>query len=286
MMSLKSSPADATRRPLALAFFALSVFMLTWLVAAPLVMSQLQRESDAAEAELRKACRAQQPLWALWRRHALAEACFARALVRLRATQPFPPPSLTLKHHKHFDVISTHHVGAFIWTAAGMAQFGLSRSTPAERQRHRLVGRLYMLGAALLTLGFIRINRHDLHFDNDFRAYHLDVPARNELEHAGFMGMLCALQLWFVFTAGNAWAAARARQFEKHRVWMVRHVASGLWVVAMRALAVLFNVLVFVGIACGMGAPSGVMKARLFQSTAILGTVLSIAGGELFVQVR
>lgn len=260
--------------------------MLVWLIATPLLMRREQRENDAAEAELWRACAARQPFWALWRRRRLAQGCYTRALARLRATQPFPPPSLTLKHFAHLDVVSTHHVGAAIWTAAGMAQFGLSRSGPADRRRHRLVGRLYMLAVALLTVGFLRIDTHDLHFDNDFRAaFPGDVPPRKPVEHALISLVLYGLQCWFVFTAGKAWLAARARRLDAHRAWIVRHVASGMWVVVMRALAGVLNAVVFAAVRLGMGAPGGVAKMWLFAGSGALGTLVSFAGAERYLRV-
>ncbi|KAG8466722.1 hypothetical protein KFE25_008101 [Diacronema lutheri] len=218
------------RQFLAAAFFALSAFKLGWLVVAPIFLAAEQRRSDAAEADLRRVCRARQPPWALWRRERLAAECSARALAELRGTQSFPPPSLVLKHQDFPSVLSTHHLGAAVWCGAGIAQFALRRNSAAERQRHRLVGRLHLLGVALLTAGFVQICRHDLHFDRDFRAAYADVPARDEREHRLGVLVLCGLQAWFVLTAGKAWAAARARRIDAHSAWMPqrrRNVCTG-----------------------------------------------------------
>jgi len=243
-----------------------------------------QRTSKEKEAELWSACEAKQSFWALWRNTELVKECYTEALRELRATQSFPP-AIILKHYAHLDVISTHHVGALLWTAAGIAQFKLARSSTHERQRHRFVGRLYMLAVVLLTIGFLRIDKHDLHADNDFRTAYPGMPPRHPIEHFATVIALYGLQIWFVFTAYKAGMTARAKRFNEHRTWIVRHVASGLWVVVMRVFSVLFFAILTAAIDLGMQPPGGTIRYWLFAGSMILGTIVSFAGSEYYLKL-
>jgi len=258
--------------------------MILWIFSTPIHMASEQRKSEEEEAELLRVCEAQQPIWALWRRNEFVNECYAEALWQLRATQSFPP-AIVLKHYLHLDVISTHHIGAFLWTAAGIAQFGLARSSSLERQRHRFVGRLYMLAVVLLTVGFLRIDKHDLHADNDFRAAYPGMPPRHPIEHLATTIVLYGLQIWFVYTACKAGITARAKRFNEHRTWIVRHVASGLWVVAMRVFSTLLFGMLAAAIELGMKPPGGTARYWLFAGSMMLGTIASFAGSEHYLKL-
>jgi hypothetical protein len=50
-----------------------------------------------------------------------------------------------------------------------------------------------------------------------------------------------AMALWFCVTGITALVAARRRDFSAHKVWVIRHVASGIWVSIMRAMIPLLH---------------------------------------------
>lgn len=265
----KRSAAPAVSAKLAGRTLAgLCCFMLVWITLGPVVARMGARITNASEDELRRSLRGGRQS---------AEA----AVASLREEIIQVPWAIITKHHAWPAVLATHHLGALLWSAAALAQFFLRRATLAQRARHRVVGRLFMAAAGLLTAGFVLIATNGLHAYNDFHAlWPADVPAR-AWYFAAIDAVEWAAQAWFVLTAGLAWRAARARKYDRHRVWIVRHMASGLWVAMMRALMIPVGhaLLRILGL-----RSTGFRKMVVFYGAAVAGMVVCGAGAELYLR--
>ena len=258
--------------------------MFAFMVFLPPVMKALAGEIRAAEAMFRKQCSAEQSQWPPWSHGRRVKECVEHMVATKVAREVIVPFDVTLKHFRYPGILSTHHLGAFLWLSAGLAQFGLSRAGPAERRRHRLVGYIFLLSAILIAVGFIQIVWHNLFAAYDYHAlfpHEVSLPSR--AEYLMTVGIHSSLQLWFLFTAGKAWAAAGRRRFEEHRTWIVRHMASGGWVVVMRVIISLSQGVIYTAMRLGWAPVGGALKHDLFGISAGLGVLVSFATAELYL---
>jgi uncharacterized membrane protein len=124
-------------------------------------------------------------------------------------------PDIVAVFNAHRTLITLHAVGASLALLLGPAQF-----VDAWRARwpraHRFMGYAYLLGGVGVggTAGLLLA-------PHSFGGF---------VSHAGF-GLLAVLWL---FTGVMALRAARRRQFETHRVWMVRNFALAFAAVMLR----------------------------------------------------
>lgn len=94
-----------------------------------------------------------------------------------------------------------------------------------------------------------------------------------------------AMALWFCVTGITALVAARRRDFSAHKVWVIRHVASGIWVSIMRAMIPLLHFalrtgsLLLWGRAVDTSEPA-FLKA-IWNDSGLWSMLIGLAGGEI-----
>jgi hypothetical protein len=277
------TPSSLTRT-IHVGLAGLTVFMLLWITVFPTVARLQTDELEAEKQALRRACAAEQPLLPPWNRGQRINACADRAQRLLVSKTVVIPDSITLKHYQYPGVVLTHHLGALLWLTAGLAQFGLTQEGPAARRRHRLVGRTYMLSVGLLTAGFAQITFHDLYAHFDFHQAFPEVPASSRAKTLGHALAFSGVQLWFLYTAARAWSAARQARYKEHRKWIIRHAASGYWVVVMRVILVVAVSVAIVSVEVfGCTPLSGASKSLLFDLGTFLGMAISFFAAEVYL---
>lgn len=150
------------------------------------------------------------------------------------------PPSISLKYYKHTAVVLLHQVPAGIW--ALLIPFQLC--TPFRKYMpavHRSSGYLFLAMVPLIVAGIVLIYQRKLDFYHDFPVQ-LGKTGFSEWGLSPFPDSFFALEiaiycacLYFVSTALRAlYAAVIQRNYKVHRRWIIRHVASGIFVALQR----------------------------------------------------
>jgi len=137
---------------------------------------------------------------------------------------------------------------------------------------------LSVLISLLMAFGVVVIINRKLTFHHNFP----DVPHG---AHVVAEPILLGLAGWFVYTCMQAVRMARSGQYRLHQKWMIRHVASGLWVAAQRLIV--FPI--FTPIFDFLYPPPDAIVPRWLQREAfagagILGIILCFPAAEYAIQ--
>lgn len=172
-------------------------------------------------------------------------------------------------------VAYTHILPAAFWVMAVPFQFN-----PWIRKNfktfHRFLGRAFVYTSFLLMVGFVAILYRGLQFENYLEGVErmtlpvIDVPIGDVLQ--------CVIAGYFLYTAVVAVDYAKKKDFKNHSNWMMRHVASGMWVVIQRVLLTFFAP-IYLSI-YGPEPRSGHFRGSVFSCAALLGIILSVGGAE------
>jgi len=202
---------------------------------------------------------------------------------------PIAPSSLLLKYGRYGSSLEWLHAvpGAF-WCF--LAPFQL---LPAGRQllgpKHGFAGRLMLLAASVLMVGFLLIDAAKLTADQaDFgTGGHLasaadDVNAR----YLGFLppfnqGGQYAVAAWFVFTGMQTFRTGITKN-EDHPRWATRHAAAGLWVAGQRPLFSFVRTAQL--LLLGSAAEASIAQADAFYGSSYVITLTYIALAEASIQ--
>ncbi|MEW5306982.1 MAG: hypothetical protein WDW36_009405 [Sanguina aurantia] len=141
---------------------------------------------------------------------------------------PFLPvqKNITSKFATHPAVHALHILPSMIWAGAIPLQLheGIRKQ---HRTLHRLSGSLLMCAVVTMTCGYVLMETRGL------------------LQGTGgpheSLTQLWALRVvivWFAITAAAAASLAIRGKFKSHRVWVYRHIASGIWVAVQRLLVI------------------------------------------------
>ena len=143
------------------------------------------------------------------------------------------PVVIITKFQEHTLVHFTHILPAAIW--AGIIPFQLHPTWRHQhRQLHRILGYVFVATALSIATGIGIIVQRKLTYDHSFP----DLPPQNPLTHAGSPPALAGLAFWFAGTALYAAHLARTKQYAQHKVWIVRHVATGIFVAIQRFICI------------------------------------------------
>ena len=182
------------------------------------------------------------------------------------------PPDIVEKYAKQTAIHMTHTLPGVLW--AGLIPFQLY--SPLRKNRptlHRVLGYIFFLSSIAMAIGIVIIVKRQLLFTNFFP----DVPPSNEPIPTEVA--VTSLGLYFVFTILNAIRYALKRQFDLHQRWIIRHVASGMWIAIQRILLLTVYSVIY---------PSPVSRATQRQSfgdAAMIATTISLVCGEVVVHL-
>jgi len=146
------------------------------------------------------------------------------------------PPATITKYAGHTAVQFGHILPGAFW--AGAIPFQLH---PDMRLRfgavHRFIGYVFVLFCLVQAFGVFVILKRDLTFDRDY----VGLPPIEGFEKRALHASMILQTAWFVFTALAAVRSARERNMKSHRRYVLRHVASGIWVALQRVLISLYR---------------------------------------------
>jgi hypothetical protein len=143
------------------------------------------------------------------------------------------PPEFFTKYRGHTAIHLTHLLPSAAWSAL----IPLQLHTSVRRQHprlHRHLGYLFFSSSILVAVGLCIILQRGLLFEWSFT----DLPP----PRISFQPLVMMDLIYFTGTALYALQLAVSRQFTLHRNWVIRHVASGLFIALQRLLiAILFG---------------------------------------------
>ena len=182
---------------------------------------------------------------------------------------------LTLLTKYNLGVCMSHQLPAALWSAAVPFQLHpASRSTYPHL--HRLVGRALLAISGLMMYGVWLIDQQGLHYHiNDFTS--LDPGAASTFIFFDHVPRLEPAAGYFIVTGLMALVSARRRQIAAHRVWVMRHVAGGLWVGLQRMLIGLAHMV----LRRFADTRQPALQKSIFGDSAYLAILLSIIMAEL-----
>ena len=144
----------------------------------------------------------------------------------LEGTQNIASAALIKKFIGRPLIQMTHMVPGAVWSA--IVPFQLHPTFRKNHPKtHKLLGYIFFLCSTLSSVGVSIILGKGLLFENFFP----DLPPVRLSNEPVVIG----LSMWFSYTAARAWHAVLCRRdIEQHRTWIIRHVASGIWIALLR----------------------------------------------------
>lgn len=134
---------------------------------------------------------------------------------------------LVTKYKGHSAVHFSHTLPGAIW--AGAIPFQLHPRFRNQYPRvHRVVGRVFVAVSLLMMVGVGIILKRELLYEESFK----DLPPNKLPATPGILFQ----SGWFLVTAIVATLQARAKKFRSHQRFVIRHVASGIWIALQRVL--------------------------------------------------
>jgi uncharacterized membrane protein len=150
---------------------------------------------------------------------------------RLPATR-YIPTHLFTKYQGHTAVHVTHMLPSAVWSALLPFQVHPTWRN-RHRQLHRIMGYLFLVSCFLIALGVGVIVQRKLIFVHSFPDTNYPAPQHRVVPDIHEVTVLF-LALYFILSVIQAIRMARAGHIPLHQRWMIRHVASGIWVAVQR----------------------------------------------------
>ena len=174
------------------------------------------------------------------------------------------------KMQGHTAVHLTHLLPGAIWSAC--IPFQLHRGFRKDHKvLHRWMGYVFFGCSFLMSLGILIILHRDLYFEKFFTDL---PPMKVNTEPTMYINTAV-----FLGTAVHALRLARSKRFFDHQAWVIRHIASGLWIAWQRVLLIaVFSPLLTPPIARST-------KRLSFISAGFMGMAISYAIGEYAVHL-
>lgn len=202
---------------------------------------------------------------------------YIRALGRHNLTKGFSLTdydgnSYVYKFVAHPTVRFSHSLMALPWSVLLPVQLSVTvrKQLPIL---HRLGGRSFVFSSVAMIFGYLQMERHRL-------FYSLDKNKRLPLLIAT---SLRAVTAWFAYTLARAFLAIRNRKIREHEIWMLRHIASGIWVILGRA--VFMPLLIWSKQALGIGDVTTVESKKMhFDYGHIMSIVFSVSLCEWYIR--
>jgi hypothetical protein len=185
------------------------------------------------------------------------------------------PPQVFQKYAGHTAVHLTHILPGAIW--AGLVPIQLHPTLRKTRPRlHRLSGYVFILTSLSMGAGVFLILQRDLLFENYFDV--VDDKTPDMFPSKCFLGLFA---VYFMGTALAALHSARDRRFAAHQKWIIRHIASGIWIAVQRVLLSTVVQALYYSSASRPVSPE--TQKHIFKSMGILATWVCLAVGEYVV---
>jgi hypothetical protein len=177
---------------------------------------------------------------------------------------------IAMKYKGHSLVQFTHNFPGVIWAAA--IPFQLHPTLRKKyRKLHRIIGYLFLFTCIIMMVGVVVILQRGLLYEHSFS----DLPPLKSSSAPGII----AVGVWFSITAITAAVQARSKNFASHQRFVIRHVASGIWVALQRAMLISVSALKF-------GSPFTRLQQRaFFGNAASLSILICLVCGEVTIHL-
>ena len=141
------------------------------------------------------------------------------------------PPATVTKYSGHYAVQFSHILPGSIWASIIPIQL-----SPSFRHSypylHKILGYIFTFTGCVMMIGLGIIDARKLYwFENDYPEIIDTIPI---WWHVCLRFQNRALLVWFLYSLCKAVSYARSKRFHMHEVWMIRHIASGIWVAVQR----------------------------------------------------
>ena len=198
--------AFVKREHLALAMLHPSVFMSSWVLYQP---ASWKAGSIPGELE---------------RMEKYFKTLGRKELFKGFALRDFDGNSYAYKFAAYPSVRFSHSLMALPWSMLLPIQLsvGIRKNFPAL---HRFGGRSFVFSSVAMLFGYMQIERHRLFYSLD----------KNKQLPLFIITCLRTMAVWFAYTLARAVLAIRNRKVKEHEIWMLRHIASGIWVIFGRS---------------------------------------------------
>ncbi len=193
--------------------------------------------------------------------------------------------SLMTKYKNHPAVQYLHILPAGAWSLCIPLQL-----TPAIRKSfptlHKLVGWFTIISSALLFLSVFIIHHRKLDYIQSEYALEASLFIERAAELPTLYGWTLSLLIrivpfftavsaaWFMFSSITALRCILRRDIYLHRIWMIRHVGSGLGVAVQRCFVLI----------CARDGMSPTYQMLRFTEGIYVGFVLSVLIAEIAVR--
>mmetsp|Transcript_20677 Transcript_20677/g.38809 ORF Transcript_20677/g.38809 Transcript_20677/m.38809 type:complete len:267 (-) Transcript_20677:687-1487(-) len=173
------------------------------------------------------------------------------------------PPTIVTKYTGHPAIQFSHILPGALWAAA--IPFQLHPDIRKKhRAAHRRIGYAFFACSIMQAIGIFLILMRNLTFDRDYA----ELPPFEGMERwLGDAGIICQT-LWFLLTAATAVSKARSGDIRTHRKFVLRHVASGLWIAPQRMIVVAYK------------AETSMQMREMFSRAGFIAIVLCFLLGE------
>jgi len=149
-------------------------------------------------------------------------------LMRHLDPQNVSPPDVLFKFEGHTAIHLTHILPSALWSL--LIPFQLNPSFRKNNPKlHRRLGYVFLGSALLVFAGIGIILQRGLLFENQFP----DLPPQDYNYTTEFLSLLA---FYFLGSAVHAVNLARQKRFAGHQRWIIRHIASGIWIALQRIL--------------------------------------------------
>lgn len=176
-------------------------------------------------------------------------------------------PRVVTKYGGHPAIQFSHILPGALWAAAIPFQIhpGFRKS---YKKLHRQIGYAFVSSSIIMMMGLFLIVKRNLTYDNDYP----EAPPVSVFDKMTTTVTIAGLSGWFIFTAVMAAIKARSKNFEAHKHYIYRHIASGLWVAIQRVVVIL------------NGKQENAIRMRdSFGTAASIGFSISMVIGEVAV---
>lgn len=177
---------------------------------------------------------------------------------------------ISMKYKGHSLVQFAHNFPGVIWAAA--IPFQLHPTLRKEyKKMHRIIGYLFLSTSFVMMVGVVIILHRRLLYEHSFT----DLPPPKFSSTPSIM----AMGIWFLITAITAAVHGHTKKFKSHQRFVIRHVASGIWVALQRAMLMTVAALKF-------GSPFTRLQQRdFFRNAAFVSMLICLVCGEVAIHL-
>lgn len=209
------------------------------------------------------------------------EERITRFLQKQNEEDKVAPDSLILKYSGHPLVQFTHILPGFIWAVAIPYQF-----YPSNRIRHPKVharlGYVFAFVSVIMMVGVSIIDSRKMHLFNEIDdeketsnsdgfTNNINFKVKKEIS-------LYFMAIYFLYTIIAAIMAARHKHFERHNIFIIRHVSSGIWVSLQRIMVFMSQL--------NPAELSMSEKIRNFYDFAVYSQIITVGIAEAYIYFK